>query len=79
VCGEAFHLHRQLGKSGKAIKIYVMHLDIDEILYYKDKPKKQVINTPQHRLYNLLFTGKINMKEYLAALRDAKDGTGKEE
>jgi hypothetical protein len=52
-----------------------MHLHIDEILYYKNKPQEPVKKVPQHRLYNLLFTGKIDMKEYLAALRDAKDET----
>jgi hypothetical protein len=50
-----------------------MHLHIDEILYRKNSPKNTKPKSSQYRLYNLLFTGKIEMKEYLEALRSIKD------
>jgi hypothetical protein len=50
-----------------------MHLHIDEILYRKNSPENTKPKSSQYRLYNLLFTGKIEMKEYLEALRNIKD------
>jgi hypothetical protein len=61
------------------LKLLVMHLYIDEILYRKSSPKKEKSTSSQYRLYNLLFTGKIEMKEYLTALRTIKDESKKEE
>ena len=61
------------------LKLVIMHLYIDEILYRKSSPKKAKSTSSQYRLYNLLFTGKIEMKEYLTALRTVKDDSKKEE
>jgi len=56
-----------------------MSVYIDEILYRKNSTQKTKSKASQHRLYNLLFTGKIEMKEYLTALRTIKNESKKEE
>lgn len=54
-----------------------MHLNISELLFYKAKPQKTLTNPEKYKLYNLLFNGRISMKEYLKGVEKLKHETQK--
>lgn len=55
-----------------------MHLYISEFFSRKNKVE-QTLDPLNYKLYKLLFTGRINMKEYLVALQNVKPESKNEE
>ncbi len=56
-----------------------MHLYISEFFFRKNRVEQTFKNPLKYKLYNLLFTGRISMKEYLAALQNVKPESKNEE
>jgi hypothetical protein len=55
-----------------------MNNNNSNISYRKSSPQQGTQELLEPRLYNLLFTGKISMKEYLNALNSTNDSSKKE-
>jgi len=58
-------------KIERLFKLYFMHLNIENV-NLESLHQTTKTNPEKYKLYNLLFSGKINLKEYLKALQYLK-------